>query len=276
MKAVKILLVAIMIVAGIIGISAVVKKYGNKNVLSDAQKKEYYSILMRKITELKGKTWSVNSWEKDYKQVKNEIDQYLEYGHIRIPESTNFQESLNEEYKLILEAGAESAIKACRSDAFEKLETEMDYFLKNGSTRFKRLNTSVKNYRSAMRIPSIAQSLTESPIEKPYPIIEAADCLDKATALRNDTLIMQCATIRDRLNLEKLKQILSDSHYEYLSKIVKGFLETEFETKQNAMEVAKPVLDKIKEYKNSKWYVANLNPEGMISSIHNYIENYSK
>jgi len=275
MKTIKLLLIAIVVIAAIVGISALLKKCGGGITLSEAQVDKKYTQLSEAV-ELKDKTWSDSSWTKEYKRVKDEIELFRQYAKIRSGDAKILGNKLDESYKLILEKGATAAIKNCQSQVFAQLQNEMDSL---GGERFKSLYTSVKNYRESLSIVSKATSLRDRPIENEYPLAEANSCLNRAGELRKDTLIMQCATIQDRLNLWKLNQILSDSHYEFLSKKVSNFLNTDFgnaATKYDVMKTANPILNEIKEYNNVNWYVNKRNTKELTSALDDFITKFDK
>lgn len=280
MKTTRLLPIAILVVAAIISIVVLLKKRGDRDddsALLKALIDKNRSKLNREIIELGTKTWSDSSWKTEYQPIRNEIAEFLQYdkkdGKADVQ---SLYKSLDESYKLVLEKGAEAAIRNCQTQVsvFAQLQNEMDYFLKNGSDRFKNLDAHIKNYKESLTIISIADSLQNRPIENPYPMEEANSCLNKAIELRKDEQIMLCPTIQDCLDLEKLKKVLCDSHYEFLSKKVSGFLKTGFETeatKQEAIKTANSIFDEIKDYDNVPWYVKKQKTEKLTSALKKFI-----
>jgi hypothetical protein len=289
MKAIKLLLIAVIAIAAIIGISKLLGLISDSGSGFDPAHNEregvstLYKHYEEKITGLKSRNWN-KQLNVEYQSAKNGILREIEDKL----ESKALTGKLDDVYLTILYEGAKQVFKECKSDEITQIQNEVKEWkqLYSGDERLDKPSTWLQQYDSARKVvyevdamPNKAQSLNDK-----FNHIDALNLNVEATEWRDLKLpeeVKKCQRLMNRLERRSITSNLNERHYAFITSLVDLYTNHDF-TGESAktrdefiLAYEKPILEEIAKYSKMEIYESKKTVSDLITRVVEVKEKYT-
>jgi hypothetical protein len=245
MKIVKLLVIAAVIVAIVVGISQLLKNCGADNgdnpVINGGP--STFNEISQSIEELKESTWNKDLYKKGkYGAIVRRIQSNREHGNISESEAKTLSDGVELAYVKILIKQIEQEIETCNPGTMSQLKEELDEFAKmgmhDGVDKFKQTVQNMNDYQTVQAFINSVAALKNKKVDNmdtKFPDI--AYYINRVEELKENDFVARCTRLRT--SLDDIDRLLCEAHRLFLDRKTDLFLQSDFSGLKSKEEVNK-------------------------------------
>jgi hypothetical protein len=242
MKTVKLLIIAVVAVAAIIGISQLLNSGGGgTDVIPPSGDRSIFNEISQSIEQLEKSVWNKDLYSKTYRPIADRIKANRNNKNISESEERTLADKAELACIDILIKGVAAEISTCNQETMKQLKRELDEFADigthDGVAGFKQTVRNMTDYKETQDfIYSLyALKTKKADLETKFP--DAKYYHTRAEALKENSFVTRCSRLQT--SLDNADKELCEAHYLFLAKKTDLFIRSDFSALSSTEEVNK-------------------------------------
>jgi hypothetical protein len=232
MKTLKLMIIAAVIVAAIIGISQLLNRNdnGSGTEVDSGNGVSRFNDISKTIEEMEKVAWNKELYAKTYTSIVNRIKANRQNNNLRESEAQTLSDKAELAYINILIKAVSTEIVSCKTETMKQLKQELEEFVKMGThdgiANFKQTVQNMKDYETAQNFVYSVYALRNKQADPETKFPDASSYHNRAETLGKNDFVAQCSRLVT--SLSNVDKELYEAHAIFLDKKTDLFIASGF------------------------------------------------